>query len=598
MSEVHYNLDGSQSATYKVVANFCITRQYQTLTLPYALYQSTIEIVKDGTTPVETIALGASTIEASRDDAAMSLAKCVKTDFDYINLTLVKVLTVKSAVTDPYWITITGYSMETPYENLENLGEGPIPTPGLMKVLLDEINYLTKSGGNPQDAIATLLSGNSPKEYDPTGKSEVNRVINEPHYVNVHNGKTTVIPSAGSFYSHDLVVTLESTNAVLQKDIDYKLAHADLQAIARSASPSPIYSRIVIKAPIVGNVLVTYRAVGGETTTAHFSQLAASVNTLASYMYNGGFVTTNSLSNVASFMALAQRVTDIEMELNLYPRYTYNITLDATPNEYHWYTVGNFNVFSEGIHKSGQINLEISTPNEGHNRFDIAVTYDLGVNSGLVVKTINSLGSPMGTVGKRMDLDKLGYYPPKLRIVTDGLTFAKLQLGYRTASAGSTLVQPTITNRSHIDTRFVLSSSALEEAPEVGDTTYEALVSHVEGEPLWYGTVSLNDLMEYAELDSMWDSSIYSLKDVSQVEFLIRDRFKNNFIIVKSDHYRNEEFVAGEVMFHPSDLCTLRYTLVKDTEIPTKVHFNIESELGYESENSARFELHRVVIKF
>lgn len=624
MNEQYYNLTKDENPAYLVEnRKFYVMRTGQQIILPYSMFLDTLEVVIEGSSTSLTIG---SDLLALPDDQAMSIAKCLDPEFDE---TLVKVLEVNMTsqnIANGFPILISGYAFETPYEKLENdLGQGPIPTPGLMAIMLQELNFISSAIKGSGDTIATLLSGSSPKEYDPLASREANRVVNEIHYVNVHSAKTTIIPSAGDFYINDFQIKVEATGQVLEQDIDYAFSQFAADVVEKSASTWPAYKRIVIKAPIVGNVLVTYRAVGGTVTYSHYGKLASAVGTLTNVVNGGGFVTTASLHKVTSFQQLQARITALETSAGICPNYQYSFIL-GDANQYHWYTIGEMGFDNTVIVPNGQTNLEIRIPNDG-NTFNLLLTYNLSLDNPLFnVEIVSSTGSPLGTTSKFM-LDRAKYSIPKLRVVyygdpSDPTSFkgARLQLGYRSALTAGMVFSPIVANRSHLNrsltlydtTRVPAGTSAKDDSIVIVDGSVlwqdgeddcyslEAIVAHAEGQAVWYGTQALNDLIENTELDTIWDDDAYRLGDVRSVEFLIRDRFRGAFILVSSSNYRGNDFVSGSVNFHTTDLCSLRYALFRGED--EVVHLNVSADIGPESmkagDNTGRFELHRIAIKF
>lgn len=613
-----YNLNGSSSEDHRIDdLRFMVLKNGQTITLPYAMYKSGLTLRKADAYGGASIALDVSTISADiLDYDSMSIAKLIQPSFDD---DIVKVLTVNYsdvAIGAGFEILISGWAFETPPELLSGSGgEGPVPTPELMASMLQELNFLSESRLSGNTTIAQLLSGNAPKEYDGTGQAEDNHIRNEAHYVNIQTNQCNIMPSAGDFYKHDVVVT--HNGQTLVEGLDYELSALRITKIMASPCNSPIYGRIAIKAAIVGQVLVSYRAVGGQTTSSHYNQLANALGALADQIQMGGLLTESALHTTPAFLGLESRIRALETQSGIFPQYQYSFNVDS--DEFGWYTIGEIGYGAgDVIVKQGQFYLDVKIPSDG-NEFRTIMTLNLDNTKAISTTTLASVGSPMAaSAGKMVDLTQFEKPLPKLRIVyigdpNDSNLFkgGLLQIGYK-GTSGSTF-HPVITNRSHSDEGFTLLTPAAvpsgmqNDNIQIGEQTWSSsngdhhaascLLSHAEGQLLWQGAVSLNDMtVSSLELDPIWDSDIHSVKDVRAVELVFFDRYTGSYLRVRENHQPGDDFITGSALFHPQDLCLLRYVLNADES--NNVVLSVDAELGVNSSEMERFELHRIVLVY
>lgn len=97
--------------------------------------------------------------------------------------------------------------------------------------------------------------------FDSTGKSSTNRIIDEPHSIELGKRKV-IIPKEGAFYTPGLILTRKDGRPLI-KDIDYRFAH--LYEEATCATGIEVCMAIVItNESLYGDFLLTYQVVGGE----------------------------------------------------------------------------------------------------------------------------------------------------------------------------------------------------------------------------------------------------------------------------------------------------------------------------------------------
>lgn len=99
---------------------------------------------------------------------------------------------------------------------------------------------------------------------DLTGVSPVNQVLNEVHAFSVAEDRIFVL-QAGPFYSEGLEIRALPSNALLQPGTQYKLLWLNKDAVM--ASGKEVCAVVYVTDPTIGEVTVSYQAVGGDYTT-------------------------------------------------------------------------------------------------------------------------------------------------------------------------------------------------------------------------------------------------------------------------------------------------------------------------------------------
>lgn len=106
-------------------------------------------------------------------------------------------------------------------------------------------------------------------DYDPTGKSAHNRIVNEAHTITPENRSrfNMIIPSYAPFFRNSLEIVNQQTGQRLIESIDFTCEWRVVAAQEKTEYLRPIYGGIqFIDSEITGTFLITYQTIGGQFT--------------------------------------------------------------------------------------------------------------------------------------------------------------------------------------------------------------------------------------------------------------------------------------------------------------------------------------------
>nr|DAY32502.1 MAG TPA: structural protein [Caudoviricetes sp.] len=106
-------------------------------------------------------------------------------------------------------------------------------------------------------------------DYDPTGKSVHNRIVNEAHTITPENRSrfNVIIPSYAPFFRNSLEIVNQQTGQRLIESIDFTCEWRVVAAQEKTEHLRPIYGGIqFIDSEITGTFLITYQTIGGQFT--------------------------------------------------------------------------------------------------------------------------------------------------------------------------------------------------------------------------------------------------------------------------------------------------------------------------------------------
>ena len=106
-------------------------------------------------------------------------------------------------------------------------------------------------------------------DYDPTGKSVHNRIVNEAHTITPENRSrfNVIIPSYAPFFRNSLEIVNQQTGQRLIESIDFTCEWRVVAAQEKTENLRPIYGGIqFIDSEITGTFLITYQTIGGQFT--------------------------------------------------------------------------------------------------------------------------------------------------------------------------------------------------------------------------------------------------------------------------------------------------------------------------------------------
>lgn len=101
--------------------------------------------------------------------------------------------------------------------------------------------------------------------YDPDGTNPDNVVTDNPHPLTPVQGSgySLIVPKAGPFFRRDFELVHKTSNRILKPDVDYVFTHFVLD-ISHALQEHVYGSVTIVNQKIMGDVVPTYRTIGGE----------------------------------------------------------------------------------------------------------------------------------------------------------------------------------------------------------------------------------------------------------------------------------------------------------------------------------------------
>lgn len=130
-----------------------------------------------------------------------------------------------------------------------------------------------------------------------------NIIQNEIQVVNVPQGQNIIQPVCGAFFADSVILVNTTSNTPMQANVDYMLVGCDINKTKMSTNTSGIYKFILVLDSYVGNIAVTYHAVGGSPTLYDLNALYAlmlnlqSIQSQMNYVNPGVVLTSNLPTN-------------------------------------------------------------------------------------------------------------------------------------------------------------------------------------------------------------------------------------------------------------------------------------------------------------
>lgn len=220
-------------------------------------------------------------------------------------------------------------------------------TPELMKYVLGSLADLRQQQANVVSPIAP--NPNPPKllPFDIDGVRAGNIVTDEPVTVNTLTGGKVIRLAQGAFFSDSVVI--KYNGVTLNPQTDYMPVQVSPLTI-RSQNKSGIYQYILLNGSYADQVLVTYRAVGGDVQAGDIDSVYELMMAIKSYLNDGNFVTGATLQETPSFRSVVARLNLMEDGMRRIqtgtPTYGdatggQSITrgIKANDADLHWYTI-------------------------------------------------------------------------------------------------------------------------------------------------------------------------------------------------------------------------------------------------------------------
>ncbi len=203
-----YDLTGVDSSFKRTDARFVVFKEDQVINFEEPVFASSIKVTHllESGNVVLVADIGWRTSEALIDYTAMSKGKAINSSFDSYLVTgiVLKVFNIGDADSQ---VSIDYQSFRRSYaEGYEPDGDGPPYSPGLMKGVLSDIEYLKTAKKPTSSSVTTGAADAKFLEEDLSGEAVNNYIEDEVQTINVPSGDVFLKPAHGSFYSHDLIV--------------------------------------------------------------------------------------------------------------------------------------------------------------------------------------------------------------------------------------------------------------------------------------------------------------------------------------------------------------------------------------------------------
>lgn len=279
------------------------------------------------------------------DQTATSKAKLENSAFDKTlakSVTIISTLALDQVVAmtfQQYYQTIPGRSFDdgTPYE----------VTPDLIKDMDRSIADIRQQIAKVTSPVTPNLIPPKLLPFDINGQRNGNKIVNERITVNTVAGGKVIRLSQGAFFRDSLVLT--HNNTILSPTTDYTAITLS-PLTEKTTNVSGIYHHILLNGSFAGDILVSYHAVGGDVQVEDINSIYQHMVAIQSYLNDGVFVTSDSLSETPSFRAMFARIMTLEDDMRrlLSGAPTYS---DASPGsavtrpvatqdaDLHWFTI-------------------------------------------------------------------------------------------------------------------------------------------------------------------------------------------------------------------------------------------------------------------
>lgn len=319
-------------------------------------------------------------------------------------------------------------------------------TAELMYDVVKSVEQLKVLTSRVTDVGSLTTDGSLLLELDETKTNPNNYIEDEEHTLNVPGGRFMIHPKGGSFYRDSITIKHPSTNETLVEGKDYFIVGMDEAKTKATSHIAPVYKFLLIVAPIVDMVSVSYHAYGGDPTIDNYRELLKNMNNVIQYLNDAKNITEDNLGSTEIMTSVFERMDNMEdrmRRLEGTPAYG-DITsgkctlmkLFADTPGLHWYTIAS-------LYRTAGTNMSPSTADtfifrlqtqNSHFQFQAAVSVDLHNNEGdrfnvnVISENYPRGYQPFVDYGS---IDKI--IRPQLRVVWvegDVVSGAFLQLGF------------------------------------------------------------------------------------------------------------------------------------------------------------------------
>lgn len=629
-----YDLSGINELYKRIDRRFTIYKANQLIRLQEPAYLSSIRVyqINPNNSVTELTYPDRWTTNASHEDVTYT-AKAKARYFDEegtpwnVNGTTIVnsfVMTDISVATE-YQIAVEYQALFRDLSALDEYdADGPDYSPGLMKSLLEKVEYLVDVKNPVTNITADSLFSIRSLDEDLSGYIVDNYIQGEIHTVNVPNNTFVIRPVNGSFYKHDLVVSYNDTPLV--EGTDYLVSGLNHGKTKISQPNSGVYEYIIILSSIAGQVTVDYRAFGGGVSQKDITAIRSVIISLANAITGANDITSSSnLTSVVS--SVISRVNYLEEVVRHYQMQTFPYVLNtngwvdiATIEKNPWSAaadiastgVGEFRIsiengdyfidgkMSYNVNVENALSIDVVHTHEPTFEYDGARYFDLRVvpvfrilwngkpadglspnylNDGIVLQ-MKILGNSNRSVNVRIH-DRTGADSPWTLVDSRGL--ARTNATTATAYPGTTL-------RTWASTTATDKSSNEVTLHHRGYTIFAGQIPVSIIEEASY-TLANGELPEEGTgigLTPVIDSTAMELSTVKAIRFKIYDRKTGNYLIEESTQIRiTDNTIYAVAMYYISDMCSIECKLSYDETYS----LTVRSTSGSNSLLNNRFDL-------
>lgn len=294
---------------------FRITKADQKITFREPVFGASITIV-DQASPPNSYGRPAEWTWEPEDIDETAIAKAQVADQSFTE-TLVRAITWKGTVSSAFTIALT-YQKLYPVESRFRIGAGGTVnlTPGLVYDMVDRINNLelVLSGGSlsvvPTEINPRLLPLDIQKEA-----TDTNVVTGEVHRIDVFSNVALIQPLHGAFFRDSLTIIDPVDGNHLQEGVDWTVRGLHRGFMRETRNASGIYTLIHVTREMVGDLEISYHAVGGDVSVDSVREITTTLNDISSFLGQRSYLTASGLVRAAPFISLNQTLQRLEAQV-------------------------------------------------------------------------------------------------------------------------------------------------------------------------------------------------------------------------------------------------------------------------------------------
>ncbi len=325
-------------------------------------------------------------------------------------------------------------------------------TPELIKYLIDSTANLRQQVSSVTSPVVSNFTEPSNLKFDINKTNPDNVVVAEKFTVNTVAGAKVLRLGQGLFFGKS--VTIVQNSVALNPETDFTPIVVS-ELTARTTDTGGIYHFLLLNKEIVGDIYVTYHAVGGEVQQSDIESVYILMSGIRDFLSSGKLLTTDSITQSPAFSALDNRIQVLEDNMRILldgtPTYGDSTSGDITvrtvrapDSNFHWWTIAKL------YQVSGSSTVVTADRFKGRVFFpgaNVAVTFSAETNltvsrNPVTFSTEALLIDPLYDLFNSVSVATPVY--PVVRVIwnNDGVAFsgALLQIGLRLASLSDTMI--------------------------------------------------------------------------------------------------------------------------------------------------------------